>query len=124
MSPAIAIESLYAAGHWLFEQQRYADAASIFRTMALAAPSDERAWLALGACHERIGQTSVAEALYRSGVALAKAPVRCALARARLLKTLGRDDDAEAALERAAAIADGANDEDAAALVLAERSAA
>jgi Flp pilus assembly protein TadD len=61
MAPLVpSVEALYAAGHWLLTTERFADASVVFRTMALAAPSDERAWLALGSCHEGIGQLEIA----------------------------------------------------------------
>jgi tetratricopeptide (TPR) repeat protein len=105
MNTAHAIESLYATGYWLLEQSRYADAASVFRTMLVAAPTDERSWLALGACHEAAGQTAIAEKLYRSGVEVASPPVRCAVAQARTLRALGRDEEADLAFDRAEALA-------------------
>jgi Flp pilus assembly protein TadD len=121
MNPELAVESLYATGHWLLEQNRYSDAATVFRTMLLAAPTDERSWLALGACHEAIGQLNVAEKLYRSGLEVAAVPFRCAIAQARALRALGRDDDADAVLDRAESLADDADDR---ALVLHTRRAA
>jgi tetratricopeptide (TPR) repeat protein len=105
MSTAHAIESLYATGYWLLEQHRYADAASVFQTMLVAAPTDERSWLALGACHEAVGQPAIAEKLYRSGVEVAEPAVRCAVAQARTLRELGRDDEADLAFDRAEVLA-------------------
>jgi tetratricopeptide (TPR) repeat protein len=61
------VEALYSAGHWLLTAERFADAAVVFRTMAMAAPSDERCWLALGSCHEAIGQLEIAISLYEAG---------------------------------------------------------
>lgn len=108
-----AIESLYATGHWLLEQQRFTDAASVLRTMALAAPNDERSWLALGACHEGVGQHAVAVQLYRAGIELACPAVRCAVALSFALRSLDRDEEAEEALERAAALSADSGDPDA-----------
>ncbi|NVL83730.1 tetratricopeptide repeat protein, partial [Escherichia coli] len=61
-----SVEALYATGHWLLTAERFADAAIVFRMMAVAAPSDERAWLALGSCHEGIGQVAIAASLYET----------------------------------------------------------
>lgn len=116
-----AVEGLYATAHWLVEQERFADAAFVFRAMMLAAPEDERVWLGLGICHESIGQHAIAERLYRAGVAFATTPVRCAVAHARTLRAQGRDDDAVLALDRAAEIASVSDDDVAVALVCAER---
>jgi hypothetical protein len=119
---APALEALYATGHWLLGQGRHADAASVFRVMMSMAPVDERAWLALGACHEGIHQLDIALELYAAGGLVASPGVRCALARTRLLRALGRDDDATNALETAAERADAADDAMLRALVATERS--
>ncbi len=115
-----AIESLYATGHWLLEQARFDDAASIFRVMTFAAPDDDRSWLGLGTCHEKIGQVHVAAKLYETGVTLAREPVRCLVAQAQALRALGLDEASEEALARAAELAES---DDLAALVRAARSA-
>jgi tetratricopeptide (TPR) repeat protein len=96
-----AIEALYAAGHALLAQQRFADASCIYRAMLACAPSDERGWLALGTCHEKIRQYDIALQLYGVGHAMAGAGVRCQLARARLFRKLGKRDEAEESLARA-----------------------
>lgn len=104
------VEAIYAVGHWLLGRERAADAAKVFRVMLRAAPRDERGWLGLGQCHERIDQLRVAAELYGAGSVIAGGPrsvsVRCLVARARVLAILGRDDDVEGSLalaERAAA---------------------
>lgn len=95
-----AIEGLYACGHALLEQKRYADAAGVFRAMVVAAPLDERGWLALGMCHEAAGQVAIALEMW--SVAVQSGPaVRCAIARAKTLRTLGRDAEAEQMLDAA-----------------------
>ena len=99
------IEALYAVGHWLVEQGQYRDAAAILRTMVQLAPTDERGWLALGVCHEQVEQPEVALEMYGTGSALCASSARCQLARARLLRAAGQDDDSAEAYEAAAAAA-------------------
>jgi len=115
------VEALYAAGHWLLSQERFVDAAKIFRMMLRLAPSDERSWLALGTCHERIGQHRIALELYGTGSVLGVAAVRCHLARARTLRVLDRDDEADAAMDRAEQLAAESDDDELVTLVLREK---
>lgn len=110
---AHAIEALYATGHWLLTNGRYPDAAKVFRAMTLAQASDERAWLALGACHEAIGQHRIAIELYLVAAVAAAPAIRCEIARGRALRALGRDEDA---LEVFVAARDAAHDADEAGL--------
>src|SRR5262249_15423936 len=110
-SPALAhrrraAEALYAAGHLLLEQQNPTHASGVFRAMALLAPGDERSWLGLGACHEAVEQDVLALEIYGAGRALSRAPIRLELACARVLRRLGRDREAEQALDRAEHLAD------------------
>lgn len=100
-TPEQSVEALYATGHWLLGAERFADAAIVFRTMTLAAPDDERAWLALGTCHEGIGQLKIAASLYEIAGAVAAPAIRCTIARARVLRSMGRDDEAQDLLEQA-----------------------
>jgi Flp pilus assembly protein TadD len=105
------LEALYATGHWLLSQDRPADASCVFRAMALLTPQDERPWLALGACHEALGQWHTALEMYGTGRVLACPSVRCDVARARVFRAQGRDDEAEAALEHAKELAEARDDE-------------
>jgi tetratricopeptide (TPR) repeat protein len=114
-------EAIYAAGHLLLSQERYADAAKVFRAMLAEDPKDERGWLALGECHERIGQNRIALELYGTGSVLAEASVRCHLARARALRLLDRDTEADDAMETADRVANERDDEDLSALVTREK---
>lgn len=111
-STAPSVEALYAAGHWLLTAERFADAAVVFRTMALAAPSDERAWLALGGCHEGIGQLEIAISLYEIAATVAGPAVRCTIARSRSLRELGRVDEADSFLEQARELALACGDDE------------
>lgn len=119
--PAGAVEQLYGVGFWLLGIERFADAALAFRTMLRVAPSDERGWLGLGGCHEKIGQFRIALELYGTGTVVAPMSVRCQVARARLLKELDRPADADEALAEAAAIAADLSDDELVRLVKAER---
>lgn len=116
-----ALEALYATGHWLLVHARYRDAASVFRAMVQCAPDDERGYLALGACHEAIHQASIALEIYDVAAKAGMVAPRCHIARARLLRTLGRDDEAEAALD--AARLSASSDEDLCDLIADERGA-
>jgi Flp pilus assembly protein TadD len=104
------VEALYATAHWLLSEERPADASCVLRAMALVAPTDERSWLALGACHEALGQPGVALQMYGTGRVLAHPSVRCDLARARVLRREGRDHEADLAVESATEAAEMAND--------------
>lgn len=122
MSTREAIDALYATGHWLLSQDRNVHAACVFRAMMIGAPGDERGWLALGACHEKIGQLDIALELYSAATFAAKPAPRCAIARARVLRALERDELAESAYDAAAEIVDGIGDEELASVIAAERS--
>jgi len=117
------IEALYATGHWLLSADRVADGACVFRAMALLAPTDERAWLGLGACHEALDQPDVALEMYGTGAMLGRPAVRCDIARVRLLRASDRGAEAAIILEHAAASAASSDDETLVELVLAERRA-
>lgn len=116
-----AVEALYAAGHWLYAQQRIDDAVTVFRAVIRIAPHDERGWLALGACHEAQDRHDVALELYDQARRVASSAPRCGLARARIFRTRGMNDDATDAFAEAARIAEDLDDEELRALVAAER---
>jgi hypothetical protein len=121
-----AIDAIYATAHWLLGRERTAEAAKVFRTMILAAPRDERGWLGLGECHERIRQPRIAAELYGAGSAVAgpteaTQSVRCLLARARVLVALDREADAAQAVQAAAQAAEAQGDEELEALVASEQ---
>ncbi len=118
---ARALDALYATGHWLLSRERVHDAASVFRGMAVLAPDDERAWLALGACHEALKQTELALEIYGAAQALSRPAVRSRLARARVLSRLGRDEEADHARSGAEEAAETLGDETLLALDSSER---
>ena len=120
-SPADTIEKLYGVGFWLHAQERYADAALAFRTLLRTAPTDERGWLALGACHEKVEQPLIALKLYGWGAMVVRDSVRCHLARARLLAQLERASEAVEAADVALRLAEDTRDEELIGLAHAER---
>jgi hypothetical protein len=99
------VEAIYATAHWLLARERPADAAKVFRVMLQVAPRDERGWLGLGECHERIDQVRIAAELYGAGSVIAggarSVSVRCLLARARMMSRLGRCEEIEWILDTA-----------------------
>lgn len=103
--------SLYAAGHLLLDRERVEDAAVLFRTMLVADAEDERGWLALGTCHERLEQDEMAEELYGAGVQIARRKVRCLVAAARLFAKRG-DDRVGEVLDIAADLASSDEEEE------------
>jgi hypothetical protein len=121
---ARGIEGLYATAHWLLSTDRPIDAASVFRAMVLLARTDERGWLGLGTCHEAVDQPGLALELYGTAQVLLPRAVRCRLARARLLRAVGRDDEADDTLEGAQELAEEIGDETLIAMTVAERLAA
>src|SRR5271170_4137940 len=92
-----AIEAIYAVAHSLLSREMVAEAAKGFRIMLRFAPDDERGWIGLGTCHERVQQPHVALELYGTGSIAASRvgtiSVRCLLAMARLLFAMGREVD-------------------------------
>ena len=125
LSPLNAAEAIYATAHWLLSRDRPADAARVFRVLLRVAPRDERGWLGLGECHERIDQLLIASELYGAGSVIAGdarwLSVRCLLARARVLGKLGRSEDLASVLEAAENAAAAQQDDELASLVAAER---
>jgi len=117
-----AIEALYTTGHWLITQNRFADAGEVFRAMAAAHPTDERAWLGLGQAHELAGQRIIAKEMYLTGLTLARGG-RCAIALARVLREMGNDARAAEAIDFADRIAFETDDDALATFVSYERGA-
>jgi len=109
---AYGVEKLYATGHWLLGEDRFDDAAQVFRVMLQLAPTDERAWLGLGECHRRLDQPNIALELLAMGSAAAEPSPRCFVACARVLKELGRDSESDVAYERAAELASESSDDE------------
>ncbi len=106
-----AIEALYATGFALLSEERFSDAAAVFRILLKVAPREERSWLALGECHEQAGHFEVALELYSAGTLIAGKAPRCMLGRSRLLRQLDRVDESDTALEAATELAEESGDE-------------
>lgn len=121
--PRGPIESLYATGHWLLAQGRPRDAARVFRVLLLCAPTEERSWLALGTCHERLGQLQLALEMFGSGALVTAPAPRCWIAKARVFRALGYETDANTALAEAYTASQDAGDDGALALLHEERRA-
>ncbi|HMR10607.1 MAG TPA: hypothetical protein PKA88_32745, partial [Polyangiaceae bacterium] len=78
-------------------------------------------WLALGECHERIGQLDVALELYGAGTVANEDSARCEVARARVFREQGKACEADDALEAASQIAERLDDATLHALIEQER---
>jgi hypothetical protein len=100
-----AAEGLYRAAHWLLRRGRHREAAAVARAMVRTSAADERGWLLLGACHEGIDQPEVALEIYGVGRAIAAPAPCCEVARARVLRALGRDDESDRAYALALEVA-------------------
>ncbi len=100
---ALAIEAVYAAGHWLLQNDRPREAVDVFRTIMLAAPTDERGWLGLAAAHDALGEHTKALELLRLAPDATGPRARLALCLARALRHVG--EDATDAYELAADLA-------------------
>ena len=107
----LAVESLYTMAYQLFEGGRYDEALKLFRLVMQLRPEDERGWLGAGVCHESLGQWHIAVNMYAAAIVTTGKSVRCALSYHRVLKQLGKDEQAEQALERALQWAEQGDDE-------------
>jgi Flp pilus assembly protein TadD len=100
-----AREALYAFGFAMLESERLDDAVKAFRVFVRFAPTDERAWLGLGACHERLDQPDIAAELYGAGTVTATPPsARCHLALARIMRDQGDRSAAREHVDQAEAL--------------------
>ena len=114
------VEAIYAAGHLLHARERWADAAAVFRLLLSASAIDERGWRALGDCHPKAGRALTAVLRDGAGTVAAGPAAGCRLARVRLLRELGRDDEADAWWDELLEIAEQSDDETTRGLVAAE----
>ena len=116
-----AVEILYTTGFELHAQERYRDAAQVFQIMLQAAPTDERGWMALADCHEKLGQRYIALELFSAGTIAAEPAPRCMLSRFRILYDLNRSQEADEAYDTALELAAAADDDDLTKLIQNER---
>jgi predicted Zn-dependent protease len=116
---ARAIDAAYAAGYWLLQSCQPHEAVHVFRTILLAAPSDERGWLGLAEAHDALGEQHKALELYRLAPAATGPRARISLALARALARLG--EDASDAYESAADIASTESDDELFTIIQQER---
>ena len=91
-------------------EERYREASAVFRFMLQAAPTDERGWLALGDCHEKLGQRRIALELYSAGSIAAEPAPRCVLSRFRALYDLHLTGEADVAFDQALRLATALED--------------
>lgn len=116
---------LYSVGYRLLDLERHHDAISLFRTMLIVDPGDERGWLALAACHEALDETEKAIAIYRlAESACGGRALRCMIARARVQRRLGAVDEATLTYEHALLLTEAHHDDDARDLIESELGAA
>src|SRR5260221_6034717 len=116
-----AVDILYTTGFELHAQERYRDAAQVFQIMLQAAPTDERGWMALADCHEKLGQRYIALELFSAGTIAAEPAPRCMLSRFRILYDLNRSQEADEAYDAALELAAPADDDELTNLIQNER---
>lgn len=104
MLDAAVKENLYAFAYTMLQADKLVVALKAFRVFVRFAPTDERSWLGLGACHEKLDQLDVAAELYGAGAMVSAPPsARCHLGLARLAEELAvRIEHLERARELAA----------------------
>lgn len=105
-------DALYCLGYWLLDQQRYEDAKHVFRSMLLVAPTDDRGWLALGACHEASQELDKAARLYALARQACTTSIRSVVALGRILRKLDRDAEADEVYAEAAELVSDTDDMD------------
>jgi Flp pilus assembly protein TadD len=96
-------DSIHAVGRVLFERGDHDGAGHVFRLLALVAPTQSRSWTALASCHDVIGDTDRARALYRLALEVPDHDEYrpfAAVNKARLDLEVGDTEGAEAALEQ------------------------
>ena len=96
-----ALEAVYSAGHDLHARGMYRQAAAVFRIMILSAPFDERGYIALGSCHEGLGEEEIALTIYETAIETAATSAHSHVARARLLAGCSQRELAEEAFDEA-----------------------
>lgn len=98
-------ERCYAAGFRALAEADLGAGARLFGLLVLLEPRRERSWAGLAVAHERSGRLALAVALYAVGQRVCGASAWLELGRARALRGLGRDLEAEHAFDSAASLA-------------------
>ncbi|HEU5075684.1 MAG TPA: hypothetical protein VFU02_15935 [Polyangiaceae bacterium] len=104
-SRAAVAERCYAAGFRALAEADLGAGARLFGLLVLLEPRREQSWAGLAVAHERNGRLALAEALYAVGQRMCGASAWLELGRARALRGLGRDPEAEQAFDSAASLA-------------------
>jgi len=109
-SPPAVAERCYAAGFRALTEGDLDAGARLFLLLALLEPRRERSWVGLALAHERGGRTPVAAAVYAIGQRLCGGgSVWLEFGRGRMLRALGRKQEAELAFDSAETLAGGTN---------------
>lgn len=104
-SRAAIAERCYAAGFRALAEVELGAGARLFGLLVLLEPRRERSWAGLAVAHERSGKLALAEVLYALGQRFCGKSAWLELGRARALRGLGRDLEAEQAFDSAASLA-------------------
>jgi tetratricopeptide (TPR) repeat protein len=99
-------ERCYASAHQALATGDALNAERLFALMAILLPQDERPWIGLASARERRADWRAAAGLYQVGSALAPRSAWCQLGRARALRRLGRNGEAERSLDQAEELAE------------------
>jgi tetratricopeptide (TPR) repeat protein len=118
-----ALDRIYTLGLELHAVGRYEDAASAFRMFLLHVPAEERGYLALGRCHEALGEEMIALEIYEAAIGSALTSAHAHLARGRILLDLGQNEEADMAFDDAERAAQGEYDDFIETLIAFERGA-
>lgn len=99
LCPQGLAERLYAQGYQALEGGDSTLAARCFALQMLVGPTQERAWVGLGAAHEQLGQHQKAAAVYRLGAARIVDSVWLNIGLGRAARRLGQLREAEQAFD-------------------------
>jgi tetratricopeptide (TPR) repeat protein len=118
-----ALDRIYATGLELHGLGRYEDAASAFRIFVMHVPTEERGYLALGRCHEAMGEEAIALEIYEAAIGTATTSAHAHLARGHILLDFEQREEADEAFDDAERAALVEYDEFIGALIALERGA-
>lgn len=105
-SRSAVAERCYAAGFRALAEGDLGAGARLFGLLVLLEPRRERSWAGLAVAHERSARLPLAAALYAIGQRVSGASAWLELGRARTLRALGREREAEHAFDSALALAE------------------